>query len=539
MDIDEDLPTGELRSLTAFDAEEEDEIQDLLASSSLGVAAAKRVRAQIVDAYRYAWTDFYKLEQHYCENAILSLAATDPVIMTAPNLNLTNPLYSESGSDTKDIDGAESYQVWDLEDDQLYQLTTSLSLIRPYISPHPTYESCTPSQSNAFSKRPVNSLADRNSERPETVQFIKYAGEPRFDEIGYLKQFPFLAWQVQFHDPDYNHWDPWPQSFPSFSGTKLREKTKKPCGSDCFIHLSESFEEEELIDTETRELLKLSPDATPCDLSVIARQPCSKIFKWRCFLYPDPAIYANVKNHEKAVPPEIYLAGLVNMQVLAQKLPVVNATVRVFTAKLHAIAVNHANLGGEVVAVETVVQGALVERWDGNAHMVFAIPTSKLKPTAPLKVKSGSYGLGVFAMKVIKSAAFLGEYIAEEFRSEDDTRTMIQDFLDLNYRFDHSQNDALDAISLGNEVRYFNHASKSRANCYAQTYLVDGSPKIGFWSTRRILKDEEVTFYYGRDYWIEAAKVNKGGSSRSLASIDEEEEDEDEEDELQDEEYSD
>lgn len=63
------------------------------------------------------------------------------------------------------------------------------------------------------------------------------------------------------------------------------------------------------------------------------------------------------------------------------------------------------------------------------------------------------------------------EYLAEEFLQNDDSREELYRFTKLNYCFDNSKAYVLDAVNVGNETRYINHAEEKNNNVEAASEL--------------------------------------------------------------------
>jgi len=120
---------------------------------------------------------------------------------------------------------------------------------------------------------------------------------------------------------------------------------------------------------------------------------------------------------------------------------------------------------------------------------------------APVEVKTGSYGLGVFATSNIMEGAYIGEYVAEELNKLDYSKEANSRFVKLNYRFDHSAKFTLDAMHAGNFSRFINHEKSPKENAFGQIKMVAGEQRIGFFADKKILKGQEVTFDYGDGYW--------------------------------------
>jgi len=90
-------------------------------------------------------------------------------------------------------------------------------------------------------------------------------------------------------------------------------------------------------------------------------------------------------------------------------------------------------------------------------------------------------------------------------------------FTGLNYSFGVNQNFVLDALSVGNEMRYINdprtlpddestnesipQPPTISPNCEASVWLVNDVPRIALTATKSIKKGRELYLDYGDAYW--------------------------------------
>ncbi|KIP11815.1 hypothetical protein PHLGIDRAFT_416813 [Phlebiopsis gigantea 11061_1 CR5-6] len=120
----------------------------------------------------------------------------------------------------------------------------------------------------------------------------------------------------------------------------------------------------------------------------------------------------------------------------------------------------------------------------------------------PFEIKSGSFGLGAYAIEEIAKNTFIGEYTCEIYDSSTiELHSPYQKHSKYNYAFDLVDKSLIgDALSVGNGTRYINHSS-AEINIKPRIKLVNAEHKIAFYSTRKIARGEELLFDYGKDYW--------------------------------------
>lgn len=114
--------------------------------------------------------------------------------------------------------------------------------------------------------------------------------------------------------------------------------------------------------------------------------------------------------------------------------------------------------------------------------------------------KSIVAGFGLFAKDDIVSDIFVIEYTGEVVSHvEAERRGAFYDYKKLSYLFDlntekGSTFQTVDATRIGNESRFINHSVTP--NLKARNMMVNGIIRIGFFSSRKIRKGEELFFDY-------------------------------------------
>lgn len=159
----------------------------------------------ILETYRAVWTEFYEWEPTYSTQILRSLASGSPSQLAAEDYGLEDSDWclETSNVTSKDLDDeAMQFDVWQWTDEGTVQhlVTPPAESITPTgkATPHPRYEACTPCHSLID-----GGLRGNRGGSSSCCEFIKYAGQPGFDERGYLKAFYSVGWQEQpWCDPD-------------------------------------------------------------------------------------------------------------------------------------------------------------------------------------------------------------------------------------------------------------------------------------------------------------------------------------------------
>ena len=106
-----------------------------------------------------------------------------------------------------------------------------------------------------------------------------------------------------------------------------------------------------------------------------------------------------------------------------------------------------------------------------------------------LKTKRSRAGLGLFAVEPIKRSSYVIEYVGTVVRGH------AVDELANKYLFETSRFRMIDGSARSNIARYINHSCKP--NCEAE--IVAG--RVFLRALRRIEAGEELSYYYGKEYF--------------------------------------
>ena len=121
-------------------------------------------------------------------------------------------------------------------------------------------------------------------------------------------------------------------------------------------------------------------------------------------------------------------------------------------------------------------------------------------PARPLRVGRSRTGLGLFASKPFKKKAYIATYrgpLISNAEAEARERRGVRYLFELNSRW------TIDGSSRWNLARYANHSCRPNAEA------VERKRKIVLVARRRIKEGEEVTYDYGKDYFV--AFIKKSG----------------------------
>lgn len=114
-----------------------------------------------------------------------------------------------------------------------------------------------------------------------------------------------------------------------------------------------------------------------------------------------------------------------------------------------------------------------------------------------VKVKKGSHGLGLFALRDFKKGEFIIEYTGEKITQEEANRRGGQYLFELNSKWN------IDGKGRENTARYINHSCKP--NCEVE--IKKG--RILIEAKRKIEKGEELSYDYGKEFFDEHIKPKK------------------------------
>jgi uncharacterized protein len=108
------------------------------------------------------------------------------------------------------------------------------------------------------------------------------------------------------------------------------------------------------------------------------------------------------------------------------------------------------------------------------------------------RVGRAATGLGLFATKVIKRAAYIATYRGPRLSTEEAER---RERLGAKYMFELSTRWTIDGSPRWNVARYMNHS------CWPNAKPVVRKGKIIFVALRSISPGEEITYNYGKEYY--------------------------------------
>jgi SET domain-containing protein len=111
----------------------------------------------------------------------------------------------------------------------------------------------------------------------------------------------------------------------------------------------------------------------------------------------------------------------------------------------------------------------------------------------PFRVGRAKTGLGLFATKPIKRAAFIVAYRGRRITYDEATK---REARGASYLFDLNKRWTIDGSPRWNIARYINHSC--RPNAEARGRKGGG---IGIVALRRIEPGEEITYHYGKNYY--------------------------------------
>jgi SET domain-containing protein len=116
------------------------------------------------------------------------------------------------------------------------------------------------------------------------------------------------------------------------------------------------------------------------------------------------------------------------------------------------------------------------------------------------RIGRSATGLGLFATKAIKRAAYIATYCGRRISTEVAEK---RERRGAKYMFELNSEWVIDGSPRGNVARYLNHSCKPNAKPMVR------KGKIVFVALRAIEPGEEITYDYGRDYFDYFLK--KGG----------------------------
>ncbi|KAF9486124.1 SET domain-containing protein [Pholiota conissans] len=353
---------------------------------------------------------------------------------------------------------------------------------------------------------------------------------------------------------------------PTKTSEMIKQSGGQPCDRDCY----KSFEEENINminshwDQGDKDLfesmMKLIPDARPCDLAVICRKPCVEMYVERLGFFSDDEIDIDDDHRPRAIPDIEFDEDLrsYNLSVEgAKKLLMTtpagpcshpgpcnkHAYCPCYDNRQRCLRTCRCSLkcelrfkgckcrpkskskNAECCTEEDNCPCRRLERECDpelckgcKARYYYKSKCANIaiqkKNFVAIHIRKSEYGLGAFANANIREGTCIGEYVGEVTEANRPL-TQLQQHVGLNYTFElvldlKGKDIMVDSWNLGNETRYLNH--NNEANCSAHTKFVNGTHMIALFAGRDIKAGEELTLDYGELYWNaheERKKVKK------------------------------
>ena len=159
----------------------------------------RRVPEMMLDAYRYAWAEFYAWEPEYSQQIVSSLQAS--VFSSTTSFDDLYSVFSHADVNPMDVDGDLSgFSQWFPDRSPAPALVSSD--IVPVSAPltrefaYPKYEACTPATRNIL-----------NEHDQRVLRFLPYADEGKIPRRVQRIARPYasFAWQSDWYDVDCKH----------------------------------------------------------------------------------------------------------------------------------------------------------------------------------------------------------------------------------------------------------------------------------------------------------------------------------------------
>lgn len=121
-------------------------------------------------------------------------------------------------------------------------------------------------------------------------------------------------------------------------------------------------------------------------------------------------------------------------------------------------------------------------------------------------------GYGLFAGETIERGELIQEYVGEVVgQMEAERRGSICDIINRSYLFDLTDDWVVDAMRVGNKMRFANHSKTP--NCMARKLVVAGTHRIGIFAKRRVYPHQELFFDYKYEQKTETARRKQSAAN--------------------------
>ncbi|CAA7257426.1 unnamed protein product [Cyclocybe aegerita] len=340
---------------------------------------------------------------------------------------------------------------------------------------------------------------------------------------------------------------------PTVTNVMIKDSVGEPCDRDCFrTYDLDYFIEDNKWDDEAislfNSIIKLVPDAEPCDLAVLCRMPCIEMYVQRSKTFSDVEIQENLRASNDDIQPRALDIVFeedcqANPEDWQPPVPPCNhagacsqsANCACYNDRKRcrrncrcsetcALRAKGCKCGsskkGKTCSEDSNCPCRRAHReCDPELCISCDARCSKRGRRCqnnqiqqarylPIRVSTGMFGLGAFAETDIPAHKYIGEYFGEIFSEQDsmDFITQVQKHTGLNYAFSLARGVQLDSYTVGNEMRYLNHSSIP--NCRARIICVNGDPRIVLETEQDVKEGQELFLDYGPLYWSQGAPAH-------------------------------
>ncbi|TFK19304.1 SET domain-containing protein [Coprinopsis marcescibilis] len=325
-----------------------------------------------------------------------------------------------------------------------------------------------------------------------------------------------------------------PLSLPTVASDALNNAATDPCGEDCFLLDFSTRPINDPWDATDIELLQLlfetSPDAMPCDLSVICRKPCYQVLKRRKDYLISLDSARSDRPTKRPLPPRFNdhdptrytpnipcghdgpcnamsdcpcwnndahctLSCRCDKKCLRQRK---GCTCSATRKGRKCSSTRCSCFEAHLECDPRICIGCCArDSHDPTSCRNVYIQQGLWKAT---EVSPTDWGLGLFLLEDADEGDMIMEYTGELiFEPTTRSRDHVVSHRGRGYLFQLNSTMSIDSSYVGNASRYINH--NKNANCRANIRLVNGEHRIGVFATKPLKKGTEVLFDYGPSFF--------------------------------------
>ncbi|KAJ7608272.1 hypothetical protein DFH06DRAFT_1149007 [Mycena polygramma] len=324
---------------------------------------------------------------------------------------------------------------------------------------------------------------------------------------------------------------------PRHTSQDLHAQAENPCENQCFLLLAEEdMDVDDHMSANCLELLqsmlKLEPDMLPCDLAVICKIECRRVFLRRQHIIKDCDVARPMKDTEGSTKSRRKRQLLVkrkprrglNFIICRARTPgpvprrtviaigltsivngVADVTQTVSAAGQAAIRPVRGTLSAVIgvasvgLPIANVIQNDVRHVMRGMLTGTFH-KSQRYSRRRRVEVRPSAYGMGAFATETILPKDIVGEYVGELLDDVEENLAHRQVIAAVQYCFG-MKGTTIDAQWVGNPMRFLNDSKPRRPNCQAEEMVVNDERRIVIRAAVRIEAGKELTLDYGKKYW--------------------------------------